>query len=76
MMNRREKDSLDRYITGNYGEDQFKGGPEDEDDLDETLGEETDLDLDEPEDFEEYEEDELLQAEEEDEEDELIDPSE
>ncbi len=23
-MNQREKDALDRYITGNYGEDQFK----------------------------------------------------
>lgn len=24
-MNQRERDALDRYITGNWGEDQFKG---------------------------------------------------
>jgi hypothetical protein len=29
MMGQRERDALDRYITGNYGEDQFKDyGPE------------------------------------------------
>jgi len=25
MMNRHEREALDRHITGNYGEDQFKG---------------------------------------------------
>lgn len=29
-MNQRERDALDRHITGNYGEDQFKGEPDDE----------------------------------------------
>jgi len=32
-MNSRDSASLDRYITGNYGEDQFKG----EDELERTL---------------------------------------
>jgi hypothetical protein len=27
MLNSRERDSLDRYITGNYGEDQFSDEP-------------------------------------------------
>jgi len=30
-MSQREKEALDRHITGNYGEDQFKGADEDED---------------------------------------------
>lgn len=34
-MNRREKQSLDRFITGNYGEDQFT----DEEIIDELLDE-------------------------------------
>lgn len=32
MLSQREKDSLDRYITGNYGEDQFRDECLDEDD--------------------------------------------
>jgi len=31
-MNKRERESLDRHITGNYGEGQFKDEAEDEDD--------------------------------------------
>jgi hypothetical protein len=27
-VNQRERNSLDRYITGNYGEDQFREGDE------------------------------------------------
>ena len=30
-MERRERQALDRYITGNYGEDQFKGDEDEED---------------------------------------------
>lgn len=29
-MNARERQALDRHITGNYGEDQFKGQPDGE----------------------------------------------
>ncbi len=31
-MNSRERQNLDRFITGNFGEDQLKGKPEPEDD--------------------------------------------
>lgn len=31
-MNRRMKESLDRWITGNFGEDQFNDEPENEED--------------------------------------------
>lgn len=33
MMNQRERDDLDNYITGHYGEDQFRGMAEPNDDL-------------------------------------------
>jgi hypothetical protein len=36
-MNSRESASLDRYITGNYGEDQFQGEAEFEAELDRLL---------------------------------------
>jgi len=34
MMTQRELNDLDNYITGHYGEDQFKRDPDDDDDDD------------------------------------------
>jgi hypothetical protein len=33
MMDRHQREALDRHITGNYGEDQFKGLGDDEEDV-------------------------------------------
>jgi len=32
MLDRKQKEDLDRHITGNYGEDRFKGEEDDEED--------------------------------------------